>query len=284
MSANLGVQNSYGAANGQDTANFQKKLAEYCDDDSIDTFPISFLTVFFGPGGLPQMDLANTCSVVDNKPFGDSQLPDCSFLAEDIKTCQAKGKIVTLSMGGATGGSTFTDEKQATDFADQIWDLFLGGKSDTRPFGDAVLDGIDLDIEGGGTALFASFVKQLRSHFDSSKKYYVTAAPQCVFPDANLGETLNNAEIDAVYVQFYNNYCGLQNYDNPNAWNFAQWDDWAKNTSPNKDVKIYIGAPASQTAAGSGYVDAATLGKIAKDTASQYSSFGGVMFWDASQA
>lgn len=61
-------------------------------------------------------------------------------------------------------------------------------------------------------------------------------------------------------------------------------DNWAKNTSPNKNVKIYIGAPASSTAAGSGYVDATTLGNIAVQTRSQYSSFGGIMLWDASQA
>lgn len=75
----------------------------------------------------------------------------------------------------------------------------------------------------------------------------------------------------------------MQNYDNTNAWNFNAWDDWAKNTSPNKDVKVYIGVPASSSAAGSGYVEAAKVGEIAKATASQYSSFGGIMFWDASQ-
>jgi len=76
----------------------------------------------------------------------------------------------------------------------------------------------------------------------------------------------------------------LTNFNNVNAWNFATWDAWAKNTSPNKNVKIYIGAPAAPTAAGSGYVDAATLASIAKTTRSQYSSFGGIMLWDASQA
>lgn len=61
-------------------------------------------------------------------------------------------------------------------------------------------------------------------------------------------------------------------------------DTWAKTVSPNKNVKIYIGAPASSTAAGSGYVDASTLSSIVQQTRSQYSSFGGVMLWDASQA
>jgi chitinase len=55
-------------------------------------------------------------------------------------------------------------------------------------------------------------------------------------------------------------------------------------TSPNKDVKIYIGAPASSTAAGSGYVDISRLIEIALATRRDYSSFGGVMLWDASQA
>jgi chitinase len=46
----------------------------------------------------------------------------------------------------------------------------LGGSSDTRPFGDAVLDGVDLDIEGGSTTGYAAFVKQLRTHMDNAGK------------------------------------------------------------------------------------------------------------------
>lgn len=61
-------------------------------------------------------------------------------------------------------------------------------------------------------------------------------------------------------------------------------DTWAKTVAVNPNVKVYIGAPASSTAAGAGYVDAATLANIALETRSQYSSFGGVMLWDASQA
>lgn len=61
-------------------------------------------------------------------------------------------------------------------------------------------------------------------------------------------------------------------------------DNWAKTVSPNKNVKVYIGAPASSTAAGSGFVDINTLSSIIQQTKSQFSSFGGVMFWDASQA
>ncbi|KAH0584998.1 hypothetical protein H2248_008269 [Termitomyces sp. 'cryptogamus'] len=82
----------------------------------------------------------------------------------------------------------------------------------------------------------------------------------------------------------YNNYCGVNNYYDSNAWNFGVWDDWAKNTSPNKNIKIFVGAPAAESAANTGYVNAETLGKIAQETRSKYSSFGGIMLWDISQA
>ena len=54
---------------------------------------------------------------------------------------------------------------------------------------------------------------------------------------------------------------------------------WATTTAPNKNVKVFIGAPASPHA-GSHYVTAGQMGEIIKGTRS-YSSFGGVMLWDA---
>lgn len=168
-------QNSYGAAHSDDTANWQKNISAYCDDDSIDVFPVSqarstsrttthphplgflppdLLCTFCllelprrgskkasvqGKGDLPVINLAGTCNDKDNSKFDGSDLLDCSFMADEIKKCQAKGKAVTISMGGATGANTFGSEDQAKGFADQVWDLFLGGDSKTRPFGDAVL-------------------------------------------------------------------------------------------------------------------------------------------------
>ena len=61
-------------------------------------------------------------------------------------------------------------------------------------------------------------------------------------------------------------------------------DIWAKTQSANPDVKVYIGAPASQSAAGSGYVDLSTLANFAAQAQQSYSSFGGVMLWDISLA
>ena len=87
------------------------------------------------------MILPQTCNNKDNATFSGTTLPICTSVGTDIKTCQAKGKIVTLSLGGAGGSVGFSSDSQGESFADQIWDLFLGGSSTTRPFGDAVLDG-----------------------------------------------------------------------------------------------------------------------------------------------
>lgn len=47
---------------------------------------------------------------------------------------------------------------------------------------------IDLDIEGGSTVYFDSFINRIRALASgASKQYYVTAAPQCPYPDAYLG-------------------------------------------------------------------------------------------------
>jgi chitinase len=90
-------------------------------------------------------------------------VPNCQFLADDITTCQARGKIITLSLGRGQGHRIYaihfrcrrdgfckqslvltcsvlpvlTSEPQA----ETLWDIFFGGNSSTRPFGIAVLDG-----------------------------------------------------------------------------------------------------------------------------------------------
>jgi hypothetical protein len=74
--------------------------------------------------------------------FSGTDLANCqSAMASDIKTCQSKGKLVTLSLGGGTGEVGFSSDSQAETFATQVWNLFLGGSSSTRPFGNVVLDG-----------------------------------------------------------------------------------------------------------------------------------------------
>lgn len=92
---------------------------------------------------------------------------------------------------------------------------------------------------------------------------------------------------DAIFVQFYNNFCGLNSFipgsGAQRAFNLDLWDAWAKSASKNKDVKIFIGMPGSPSAAGSGFVAGHIMQEIL-GWSKAFSSFGGLMVWDASQA
>lgn len=52
-----------------------------------------------------------------------------------------------------------------------------------------MLDGVDLDIEIGSYKYYPDFVKELRRlmRADTSKRYLLTAAPQCPYPDKWMG-------------------------------------------------------------------------------------------------
>jgi len=58
--------------------------------------------------------------------FPGTDLANCAFMASDIQKCQAKGKLVTISLGGATANVGFNSASQAAGFAQTIWDMFLG--------------------------------------------------------------------------------------------------------------------------------------------------------------
>ncbi|KAF8214284.1 glycoside hydrolase superfamily [Mycena galopus ATCC 62051] len=269
-------QNSYGAANPNDPANWQQTISHYCQDTCIDVIPIAFTD----PCG--EVNLGNICD--DNGSSGT-----CASLAAGIEACQAAGKIVTLSLGGAGGTVGFASDTDAQNCANTLWNAFLGGTAGGhRPFGTAILDGVDLDIESGTDTGYAAFANEIRTLWASApKRYYLSAAPQCPYPDAwvgpGTGTALGTVPFDFVNVQFYNNYCGVAH---GSAFNFATWNTWAQ-SAPNPNVKIFIGAPASLTAANAGeYVSASTLGSIALSTLGSFGpdNFGGVMLWDASQA
>ncbi|CEP11312.1 hypothetical protein [Parasitella parasitica] len=261
-------QNSAGGGSTQST------LASYCNSGIADALIMSFLYVF-NVGGLPSINFSNACQTT----FSGTNLLTCSAIGKDIETCQSKGVKIILSLGGASGSYGFSSDEQGQTFAQTIWDMFGGGSSTYRPFGDSVIDGIDLDIEGGPSTGYIAFVKALRSKFSSN--FLIGAAPQCPFPDAILGTVLDGVDLDFVNVQFYNNYCSAVG----NSFNYETWANWAQNTSPNKDVKVYFTVPGSSTAAGSGYTPMSTIQAIVPQLRSQYpGTFGGVSVWDASQA
>ncbi|KAL1604954.1 Chitinase 2 [Paraconiothyrium brasiliense] len=251
---------------------------------------LSFLLRFSGTGGQPVMNFANAG---DNcTTFAGTETFNCPQIAADIKTCQNQGKTIMLSIGGDSyneGG--FTTAALATAAADKIWAMFGPVQSSSgalRPFADSVLDGFDFDFEANVSNM-ATFANRLRTLMNAAtgKKYYLSAAPQCPYPDAYTSDILNNVPLDWVNVQFYNNYCGVSSYTSgtstQNNFNFNQWDAWAK-ASKNPSAKVLLGVPANTRAANAGsYISPSALQPVIQYSA-QFSSFGGVMMWDASQA
>ncbi|EFX02333.1 aminotransferase class 3 [Grosmannia clavigera kw1407] len=281
-------QNSYQQPTG--SLYSQQRLSYYCSDTNIDIIPLAFLDAISTP-------VVNFANAGDNcTAFSGTTLLSCSQLEEDIQTCQSTyGKTILLSVGGATyteGG--FSTSTAATAAADNIWAMFgpvQTSSSVNRPFGNAVVDGFDFDFESS-TSNMAAFAEQLRASMDAAtaaggKEYYLSAAPQCPYPDVADNDMLSGAVyFDFIMVQFYNNYCGLQSFvsgsSSQNNFDFSTWDTWAQSVSKNPDVRILVGIPGSSTAAGSGYESGSTLASIVTYL-KQFPTFGGIMIWDMSQ-
>ncbi|KAJ6872930.1 hypothetical protein NC651_031923 [Populus alba x Populus x berolinensis] len=151
-----------------------------------------------------------------------------------------------LSIGGGTSGYTLTSDAEARGVAEYLWNNFLGGRSNSRPLGDAILDGIDFDIEGGELH-YVALATRLSELSRGGRKVYLTAAPQCPFPDDWLDDALATGLFDYVYIQFYNNRPCEYNTNNPKKFKDS-WNQW---TSSVPAQKFFVGLPASQQAAGS---------------------------------
>lgn len=255
---------------GQNSGGDQDRLATYCTDSNIDIVVLSFLS------GYPNLELnfANQCGLT----FPDGLL-HCSAIGEDIKTCQAAGKKVLLSLGGFNGAYGFSDDAEATAFASTLWNKFGAGTDDSeRPFDDAVVDGFDIDSENHDQTGYVALGKELKALYasDSSKQYYLSASPQCVYPDQSVGDFISQVDVDYTFVQFYNNPCSLDG-----TFNWGAWSDFAK--SKANPPKIFVGLAAAQKSAGAGYVDASVVAQNLNTFACD-PNFGGISLWDASSA
>ncbi|KAJ7372412.1 hypothetical protein OS493_018915 [Desmophyllum pertusum] len=284
-------QNGAGPANGP--ANYEKPLTDVCKTTKYDIIAVSFLTQFFDkrqPDDLPGLNFAFHCetSVSPKYPF----LLRCPKIEEGIKECQKRGKKVLMSIGGATGDGTLPSPAKAKEFAHTLYNLFLGGNKlpNIRPFGSAIMDGIDLDIEGGRPQNYPEFIAELRMLMDKdpSKGYLITGAPQCPFPDHHLGPVkpgtgLEDAgqHVDHLYIQFYNNYC----HTGAGDWfhnTLKQWLAFSARMKPSGPL-IFIGLPAATKGASGAHfyrppAELATLYKKVKDLP----GVGGIMLWDVS--
>ncbi|KAF8412172.1 hypothetical protein HHK36_000131 [Tetracentron sinense] len=240
-------------------------LAETCATGNYAFVNIAFLPTF-GNGQTPMINLAGHCDPYSN---------GCTGLSSNIKACQKKGIKVMLSIGGGAGSYYLTSAADARQVATYLWNNFLGGQSSSRPFGAAVLDGIDFDIEGGTNQHWDDLARYLSGYSKRGKKVYLTAAPQCPFPDAWVGGALKTGLFDYVWVQFYNNPpC---QFTAGNVGNLE--DSWKQWISAIPATKIFLGLPAAPQAAGSGFIPAGDLTSKVLPAIKGSSKYGGVMLW-----
>ncbi|KAL4972098.1 glycoside hydrolase superfamily [Aspergillus desertorum] len=249
----------------------QQRLGKYCEDSNIDVIVLAFLMTINGPGGAPEIDFpttSETCSA-----FNGTDLKN-----ENMTKFQATRKPILLPIGRAT---------------------YSEG-------GEAVVDGFDFDFEAAVTNIRA-FATKLRAlpDADTSKKYYLTAAPKSPYPDAadrGILNTDSSAAIGAVFVQLCNNYCWVNAYSPPRTkvggklmarstgWAVRiapqvqktasppvtsihdVWGNWALTQSKDKNARVFLGVPANTGTASTGHLPAG-----------RFESFGRAMMWDVSQ-
>eukprot|EP01119_Soliformovum_irregulare_P012855 TRINITY_DN3358_c1_g1_i1.p1 TRINITY_DN3358_c1_g1~~TRINITY_DN3358_c1_g1_i1.p1 ORF type:complete len:530 (-),score=84.78 TRINITY_DN3358_c1_g1_i1:44-1633(-) len=288
---------------GQKSSDQEQNLLHYCAESNWDVINVAFVSEF-GSSGYTEVNLAGH-TAVNCRNNGD-----CTSVGNEVTACQQTyGKKVLLSLGGAAGNYGLASASQANDVADEIWNKFLGGNGAIRPFGpSAIFDGVDFDIETPNqvtgasrepqAAFYATLATRLRSHFSSSNRnYYVSASPQCVYPDAMLGPDgtktgtlLTAAQVDWANIQFYNN--GFDRCDGCNifgssyATRLGQWASWAA----SKQSSFLIGVPGADQArfadsssyCQGGYVSLQTLESALSQACSSYANFGGLMIFDVS--
>ncbi|XP_058096014.1 G-type lectin S-receptor-like serine/threonine-protein kinase SD2-5 [Magnolia sinica] len=240
-------------------------LADACATGNYAFVNIAYL-YSFGDGQTPILSLAGHCDAASN---------GCTGLTNDIRACQNSGIKVLLSLGGDSSGYSLSSSDDARQVGKYLWNNFLSGQSQSRPLGDAILDGIDFDIEGGSTQHWDELARYLSDKSRQGRKVYLSAAPQCPYPDAYLATALNTSLFDYVWIQFFNNppchYTGSI-HNLVNSWN--QW------TSSVQAGQIFLGLPATSEAAPyGGFIPAATLTGQVLPAIKSSSKYGGVMLW-----
>ncbi len=153
---------------------------------------------------------------------------------------------------------------------------FLGWESPSRPLGDAILDGIDFDIELGSSLHWDDLARYLKAYSQpGGRLVYLSAAPQCPFPDSFVGNALNTGLFDYVWVQFYKSHpC---QYSDGNINNLINsWNQWTTSINARS---VFTGLPVASMVAGSRYIPTNVLTSQILPVIKGSPKYGGVMLW-----
>ncbi|KAL3570486.1 hypothetical protein D5086_027735 [Populus alba] len=125
-----------------------------------------------------------------------------------------------------------------------------------------------------GSGQFWDDLARALNGFSQQRKVYLAAAPQCIFPDANLDTAIQTGLFDYVWVQFYNNPpC---QYVNDATGLLSAWNQWTTVQSN----QIFLGLPAAPEAAPSGgFIPADVLISQVLPSIKGSPKYGGVMLW-----
>ena len=267
-------------------------LTTICQDPSIDIVILGFLLNILGPGGLPTMALNNTNGELCEGPnasmlsAGGTNMRRCEKLEQGIKDCQAAGRKIFISVGGAKGTQFFSSQAEAETAATVLWDLFghgTGLNKSLRPFGESTtVDGFDIDNETTSGNYWPEMAAKLRqlTNSQNEKKYFLSAAPACYFPTPAAPLQMLQM-VDFVWPQFY----GAPSCNLGSSNFFPSISAWADRLKPASGPrpKLYIGGASWDGGAKGGYVPAQELNRTIVETVDKLGTerFGGVMLWDA---
>jgi len=169
----------------------------------------------------------------------------------DIKTLQARGQKVILSVGGQNGTISVDDAASASNFASSVYSII-------QQYG---FNGVDIDLENGVNPTYmASALEQLESDVGSS--LIITLAPQTVDTQST-GDDYFQLALDIqpiltmINTQYYNS--GTMNGCDGNVYaegteNFMTALACTELEGGLSPSQVGLGLPASSSAAGSGYV------------------------------
>ncbi|RCV38364.1 hypothetical protein SETIT_8G136200v2 [Setaria italica] len=241
-------------------------LREACDTGLYATVILSFLRVA-GHG----------------KYLTDLSGHDVSTVGADVKHCQsAKNVTVLLSVAGS-----YNSPATARDVADHLWNAFLGGGSRRggvrRPFGDAVLDGVNFYLDGEAEQeRFSDLVRRRLQESRNNggrngaanKAVRLTATPPC---SRVLDADMSGGELglfERLHVRFYNEArCGYDYHEMRPFW--GAWHMWVLRFPA---ARLLVGLPATDGMRG--WIDPATLRDSVLPSVHDDPNYGGLMLWD----
>lgn len=235
-------------------------MGEVCTASSYTIINLAYMVDHFSTNDYPALDFSTHCNWSTSAYPGFSKTTEgvtllkCPQIESDILLCQKLGKKIMLSI--SPYHETMLSDSDGMRSAENVWNLFFTGKGTEgnktiRPFGEAILDGVDLAWRTNEPG-YLGFTQRLRvlMESDSSKSFYISVSPECAFPSARLGPTYENTILatNASLVDWVNvmhlasQVCSWGSSDHTGFWSAVQaWNGWAASTKSG--IQILTGLP-----------------------------------------